>query len=329
MFVAKEKGFFKREGLVPEIIVISRNENIVQALVSDSIQFGNVPPNLLLTMRQQGFSEIKMVAGSFNGTTYSLIALAKHKRMEDLKGGARLGMSGFTSAGTMMMKQLLKERGVIYPRDYSLISIGNGSAGLYQALQTGQIDAALLAQPLSLIAIEQGLSNLIDAYKVLPEYQLSAIGVREGWAQKNRSLVLRYLKALLSTYQWLHDNRDEAIKLLGPITKLERKYIPASWEVYTKTQIWPRNGEVSVKGVQTIMNLMAEDGVLKKPLPRLRTSWRPVISMILFQSSRPTTLSRSLNVVSAASMDSVVPSRLSVLSAVRMAWMAARWVSDG
>jgi ABC-type nitrate/sulfonate/bicarbonate transport system substrate-binding protein len=269
VFVAKEKGFFKREGLYPEIVVISRNENIVQALVSDSIQFGNVPPNLLLTMHQQGFGEIKLIAGSFNGTTYSLIALAKHKRIEDLKGGARLGMSGFTSAGTMMMKQLLKERGVIYPRDYSLISIGNGSAGLFQALQAGQIDAALLAQPLSLIAIEQGLSNLVDAYKVLPEYQLSAIGVRDGWAQKNRGMVLRYLKALLSTYRWLHDNRDEAIKLLVPITKLERKYIPASWEVYTKTQIWPRNGEVSVKGVQTILNLMAEDGVLKKPLPRV------------------------------------------------------------
>ncbi|HWH80348.1 MAG TPA: ABC transporter substrate-binding protein [Candidatus Binatus sp.] len=269
VFVAREKGFFKREGLYPEIVVISRNENIVQALVSDSIQFGNVPPNLLLTMHQQGFSEIKLIAGSFNGTTYSLIALAKHKRIEDLKGGARLGMSGFTSAGTMMMKQLLKERGVNYPRDYSLISIGNGSAGLYQALQTGQIDAALLAQPLSLIAIEQGLSNLIDGFKVLPEYQLSAIGVREGWAQKNRGVVVRYLKALVSTYQWLHDNRDDAIKLLGPITKLERKYIPASWETYTKTQIWPRNGEVSVKGIQTILNLMAEDGVLKKPLPKV------------------------------------------------------------
>ena len=268
VFVAKEKGFFKREGLYPEIIVISRNENIVQALVADSLQFGNVPPNLLLTMRQQGFSDIKLIAGSFNGTTYSLIALPKHKRIEDLKGGARLGMSGITSAGTMMMKQLLKEHGVLYPRDYSLLSIG-GSGGLFQALQAGQIDAALLAQPLSLIAIEQGFSNLVDGYKVLPEYQLSAIGVREGWAQKNRGLVVRYLKALLSTYQWLHDNRDDAIKLLAPITKLDMKYIPASWEVYTKTQIWPRNGEVSTKGVQTILNLMAEDGVLKKPLPRV------------------------------------------------------------
>ena len=84
VFVAKEKGFFKREGLVPEIVVISRNEQIVQALISDSLQFGNVPPNLLLTLRQQGMSEIKLIAGSFNGTTYSMITLAEVQK----NGGA-------------------------------------------------------------------------------------------------------------------------------------------------------------------------------------------------------------------------------------------------
>lgn len=115
VFVAKEKGFFKREGLDPEIVVISRNEQIVQALISDSLQFGNVPPNLLFVLRQQGNSDIKLIAGSFNGTTYSLIALAKYKRMEDLKGGTRLAMSGITSAAALMMKQMLKERGVLYP----------------------------------------------------------------------------------------------------------------------------------------------------------------------------------------------------------------------
>jgi NitT/TauT family transport system substrate-binding protein len=267
VFVAKEKGFFKREGLLPEIIVISRNEQIVQALISDSIQFGNVPPNLLLVLRQQGSSEIKLIAGSFNGTTYSLIALPKYKRMEDLKGGARLAMSGITSAAALMMREILKQRGVLYPRDYSLLSIG-GSTVQFTALQTGQVDAALLAQPLSLIAVEQGFSNLGDGYKLLPDFQLSAIGVREGWAQKNRGIVVRYLKALVSTYQWLHDNREEAIKLLPAITKLDKKYIPKSWETYTTAQIWPRNGEVNLKGVQTILNLMAEDGTLKKTLPR-------------------------------------------------------------
>jgi NitT/TauT family transport system substrate-binding protein len=268
VFVAREKGFFKREGLVPEIVVISRNEQIVQALISDSLQFGNVPPNLLLTLRQQGMSDIKLIAGSFNGTTYSLIALPKYKKMEDLKGsGARLAMSGITSAAAMMMKEILKQRGILYPRDYSLLSVG-GSNVQFTALQSKQVDGALLAQPISLIAIEQGFSNLGDAYKLLPDYQLSAIGVREGWAQKNRGVVVRYLKALVSTYQWLHDNRDEAIKLLPGITKLDKKYIAKSWETYTKTQIWPRSGEVNLKGVQTIIRLMDEEGALKKPLPK-------------------------------------------------------------
>ena len=267
VFVAKEKGFFKREGLYPEIVIISRNEQIVQALISDSLQFGNVPPNLLAVLLQQGNRDIKLIAGSFNGTTYSLIALPKYKKMEDLKGGTKLAMSGITSAAALMMKQMLKERGVLYPRDYSLLSIG-GSTPQFTALQSGQVDAALLAQPLSIMAVEQGLSNLGEAYKLMPDYQLSAIGVREGWAQKNRGVVVRYLKALVSTYRWLHDNREEAIKILPGITKLDTKYIAKSWETYTQTQIWPRNGEVNLKGIQTVLNLTAEEGALKRPLPK-------------------------------------------------------------
>jgi ABC-type nitrate/sulfonate/bicarbonate transport system substrate-binding protein len=267
VFVAKEKGFFKREGLDPEIIVISRNEQIVQALISDSLQFGNVPPNLLAVLLQQGNRDIKLIAGSFNGTTYSLIALPKYKKMEDLKGGTRLAMSGITSASALMMKQMLKDHGVLYPRDYSLLSIG-GSTPQFTALKSGQVDAALLAQPLSIMAVEQGLSNLGDAYKLMPDYQLSGIGVREGWAQKNRGVIVRYLKALVSTYRWLHDNREEAIRILPGITKLDPKYITKSWETYTQTQIWPRNGEVNLKGVQTVLNLIAEEGQLKKPLPK-------------------------------------------------------------
>lgn len=194
--------------------------------------------------------------------------LAEVQKNEELKGsGARLAMSGITSAAAMMMKEVLKQRGVLYPRDYSLLSVG-GSNVQFTALQTKQVDGALLAEPISLMAVEQGFSNLGDAYKLLPDFQLSAIGVREGWVQKNRGVVIRYLKALVATYQWLHDDREEAIKLLASITKLDKKYIPKSWETYTKTQIWPRTGEVNLKGVQTLARLMEEEGALKKPSPK-------------------------------------------------------------
>ena len=84
--------------------------------------------------------------------------------------------------------------------------------------------------------MEQGFSNLGDAYKLLPDFQLSAIGIREkDGRKKNRGARLSVdLKALVSTYQWLHDNREEAIKLLTNITKLDKKYIPKSWEALYK-----------------------------------------------------------------------------------------------
>jgi ABC-type nitrate/sulfonate/bicarbonate transport system substrate-binding protein len=264
-FVAKEKGFYKQEGLDTETIVMNRDDLILQALVSDSIQFGVITPVLLFNVRQRGLTDVKYIAGAFNGTTYSLIALPKYTKLEDLKG-ARLAVSSPVSGSTQMMKYVLKRRGLIYPRDYSLFSVG-GSTSRWVALQTKEVDAAVLAEPLSTIAVQQGFNNLGDAYKLLPDYQLSGVAIKEEWARKNRGVVVRFLKALVSSFRWLHERRDEAIAILPKITNLKPQYIPGSWETYTKYQIWPENGNVNPKGLQTVIEIMHEEGILKKPLP--------------------------------------------------------------
>jgi ABC-type nitrate/sulfonate/bicarbonate transport system substrate-binding protein len=46
-YVARDKGFFRNEGLVGEVIVMNRDDLILQSLVSDSIQFGNISPSAL------------------------------------------------------------------------------------------------------------------------------------------------------------------------------------------------------------------------------------------------------------------------------------------
>ncbi len=265
-FVAKQKGFYKNEGLDAEIIVMNRDDLILQALVSDSIQFGTITPSLLFTVNQRGLTDAKMIAGAFNGTSYSLIALLKYKKLEDLKGG-RLAVSGVASGSTQMMKYILKQRGLIYPKDYALFSVG-GSTSRWQALQTKQVDAAVLAEPLSIIAMEQGFSNLAYAYKMLPDYQLSGVCVKEEWARKNRSVVIHFVRALASSFRWLHDNREEAIDVLQKVTQLSKQYIPNSWETYTKFQIWPKDGSVNLKGMQTVIDILQDEGTLKKPLPK-------------------------------------------------------------
>ena len=61
-----------------------------------------------------------MIAGSFNGTTYSIIALPKFKTLEQLKG-AKLAVSSLQAGSTQVLKYILKQKGFIYPRDYNLL----------------------------------------------------------------------------------------------------------------------------------------------------------------------------------------------------------------
>ena len=112
-YVAREKGFFRNEGLLGEVIVMNSDVLILQSLVSNSIQFGNISPSAVFPAREQGLTDLKMIVGSFNGTTYSIIGQPKFKSLEQLKG-AKLAVSSLTAGSTQVLKYILKERGLIY-----------------------------------------------------------------------------------------------------------------------------------------------------------------------------------------------------------------------
>ena len=262
-YVAREKGFFRAEGLVGEVIVMNRDDLILQSLVADSIQFGNISPGAFFPARDQGLTDLKIIAGSFNGTTYSIIANAKFKSLEQLKG-AKLAVSSLQAGSTQVLKYILKQRGLVYPRDYNLIRAG-GTTLRWAALQTQQVDGAILAEPVSVIAVEKGFVNLGDAYKLVPGYVLAGVFVREGWAAKNKDLTLRFVRAFHNALKWLHDNRAEALDLLPKITTLQKQYVQSAWETYTKA-VWPRDGRTSVKGLQLVIDMVVEEGLLKKPV---------------------------------------------------------------
>ena len=262
-YVARYKGFYKAEGLVGEVIVMNRDDLILQSLVSDSIQFGNISPSAFFSAWDQGLTDLKLIAGSFNGTTYSIIANAKFKSLEQLKG-SKLAVSSLQAGSTQVLKYILKQRGLVYPRDYNLIRAG-GTTLRWAALQTQQVDGAILAEPVSAIAVEKGFAKLGDAYKLVPGYQLAGVFIRERWAAKNRDLTWRFLRAFHNALKWLHDNRAEAIELLPKITTLPKQYVQSAWETYTKA-VWPRDGRANLKGLQLVIDLMVEDGLLKKPV---------------------------------------------------------------
>src|SRR6059058_5040245 len=194
-----------------------------------------------------------------------IMAGKNYKTYEDLRG-ATLGANSLTAGTAFALRRVLKAKGLEYPRDYKLINVG-GSPQALTALAAGQIAAAPLSLPLNYVAEEQGLNTIGRFIDVIPHYQLSVYSVRRGWAEENRPVVVRFMKAIALANRWLYANKEAAIDLLAKETRVKPAYARKGWEFYTEKGLWHPNGDVTFEGLQVVSQIYAEQNQAKGPLP--------------------------------------------------------------
>jgi ABC-type nitrate/sulfonate/bicarbonate transport system substrate-binding protein len=165
-----------------------------------------------------------------------------------------------------VLRRVLKAKGLEYPRDYKLINVG-GSGPSFAALTSGQIAATIIAAPLSFEAADMGYNVIGRVVDVIPKYQLSVLTVKRSWAEKNRTLVVRFMKAMVLANHWLYDDKEAAIDFLSKEMQLKPVYARKGWEYYTENHIWNRDSDVNIEGVRTVIDIMADQGQIKPPLP--------------------------------------------------------------
>src|SRR5215470_1933422 len=207
LWVGSKMGFFERQGLDVELVVIRASDVGVQALAGDSLEIAGSASDAPIAAIEKGL-DLVIVGGIINGLTQSIMAAKKFKTYTDLRG-ATFGAISLTSGVTFALRQVLKVKGLEYPRDYKLLVIG-GTPQTYAALTAGSIDAAALSLPVNYAAEEQGFNEIGRFIDVMPNYQLAALSTKRSWAEKNRPVLVRVMKAMAQTMRWMHQNRDAA-----------------------------------------------------------------------------------------------------------------------
>ena len=264
LWIAWKKGFFSQQGINGQVILLRGTPMTVQALAADSVFVGCPTPEAVAEARERGL-DLEIIGGVINGLTHAIVGGKKYKTYEELCG-ATLGSLSLTSGITFALKQVLKAKGLEYPKDYKLINVG-GTPELFAALSTGQIAAAPLAIPLNLAAEESGL-NVIGWYRdVLPNYQLTLLAVRRSWAEENRPLVVRFMKAMALAMRWTYQNREAAIAFLSEEMKLKPEHARKGWEYYTNNRIWHPDADVNLEGIRVTLQILRENSGGKGPLP--------------------------------------------------------------
>jgi len=265
LWVATKKGFFDQQGLDVQLVLLRGVPMTLQALAAGSLHFGSGGPEPYIEASERGLDFV-VTGGIINGMAQFLIAGRNYKTYEDLRG-ATFGTSSLSGGIITALKEALKLKGLEYPRDYKLLVIAGGSSANLAALQSGQIAATTVAVPLNYAAEESGLNIIGRLSEGIPHFQTNALVTRRAWAEKNRPLAIRFMKAMLLTFRWMFQNPDAAVEFLSKEMQLKPMHARKGWEFYMQNRFWPPDGDVTIEGLKNNIRIYAEQSGTKGPLP--------------------------------------------------------------
>jgi len=159
VYVAQQNGYFRDERLAVEVSYLATGDKLAYALLGGAIDVARYTPDWFIRAIAKGGSDLRIVLGSANVLTFSLVVADPVKDYADLKG-KRLGVSTIAAADTSVLVKMLAAHGV-KTGEYSLIQAGS-SPERAAALRAGSLSATLLTPPTDQLVIDDGGFRRLD-----------------------------------------------------------------------------------------------------------------------------------------------------------------------
>lgn len=264
--LAADLGYLQEEALTMELIPTRQSSVGITGLLSGEAQIGLLAEGVLARAEGAPVINVGTVIGA---SIWSLIAQPEIASWEDLKG-EDIGVSGPNTVSTAVIKQVLAEVGIDPESEVSFIAAGGGSERA-AALDAGRVAAIPAPFPSQCALEEKGFTNLGLAPEGFqpPRIIVAEILVTEEWAEQNRDILVRYLRAHHRTAEYLKDesNREDAIERVSRLTDVDPTCVAATLDLYTD----PNNAYL-LEGFRTPegafengMQAYAEFGALESP----------------------------------------------------------------
>jgi len=251
IWVAKDAGLFRKQGLDAEIIFFRGGQMATQALVA-----GDPPIVNIGTVVQAGLQghDVVLIASSENSYNYSVVAQPAIAKLEQLKG-KRLGVSGFGSASHNASLILLKRFNLEAGKDVALVVAGPTTDRL-AAVEAGRIDATILTASELPRARKQGLVEVYDMVNLGVEVQGNGFATSRSFIKSQRDTVLAALKGYVEAIFYIHRNRDDTRKIVAKYLRLnDAEVLDATYQAFVKTV--SKRPYPTLKGIQFLLDEVA------------------------------------------------------------------------
>ena len=249
--VAEKRGFFKKEGL-NAATVIMQNAVVVNGVLSRNLDYGSTIANFIGAAK--GGLPVRVVMSLMDGSDHVLVGTAAIKRVEDLKG-KRIGISSFGGAPHNQTSIILRKFGMNPEKDVTFLQIGGGTAR-YMALESGSIQATMLVPPLNKVAREKGFNELLFFNDVM-RVPLSGLSVHIDKIKETPDEIVKMIKALLSSIDYIRANRSEMLAFLDNAWGIKSPAVREGFYA-DMAEIYSRTGIVSDESIRNVVRFVQE-----------------------------------------------------------------------
>ena len=216
LWITHDRGFFRKNGLDVQLVFIESGTTAVQSLSSKEVAFVQMAGAGVLQSRLRG-SDVVMIAGFLNTLDYQLMVEKSITRPEQLKGKT-MAVSRFGSSSDFATRYALEKFGLVPEKDVAILEIGTQPAR-FAALESGKIQAAMIAVPLTVRAKALGFQMLADLQMLGLEYQHTGLATTQALIKSRPDLVRNVMKAYVEGIHYYKTNRPESIAVLAKYLK--------------------------------------------------------------------------------------------------------------
>jgi NitT/TauT family transport system substrate-binding protein len=254
-FIAREKGFYKEEGLKYEEVKIDSGQG-PQLLTTGQVDVTN---NLLATLIQPIANglDVRIPLGLHTGCIKVMVSPdSSIKTPADLKG-KKIGTSSMNSSGTVITQRYLAELGIGVSTNHLEVEwLIYPSTELPLALERGQVDAITTEDPRAWIIENEGKGRVIinsatDDY--LKNEFCCVLVASAAVLDKHPEVLAKFTRAIQKAARYVQENQEETARLME-----EKRYVagdPAVNAAILKTY----NYRASVSEAETAIIRNARD----------------------------------------------------------------------
>ena len=205
--IAEEKGLFKAEGL-SAVVVVMQNQVVVTGVASKNVDYGGTFSNFV-GAALAGLP-VKIVMSVMDGSDHVLVTAAPIKRVEDLKGKI-VGISSFGGTPHSEVLTILRKHGMS-EKDVTFLQIG-GSSARYQAMEAGNIQAAMLVPPFNKIGRARGFNEIVSFNDVL-KIPLGGLATHVDKIKESPGEIVKMIRALIKSVDYISNRKAEILALM-------------------------------------------------------------------------------------------------------------------